>query len=398
MIFTITALPDDFMKVLDEINVLREKLRFATSDSVNRWTGLLARTSYARAIVGSNTIEGINVTFDEAIAAIDRELPEKTPDEHWQAIWGYREAMDYVIQLAKEPAKYVHNQGTLLSLHYMMMKYDLSKDPGRLRPGSIYITNTGTKQIVYNGPPVESVPGLMKELIDSLNATNDLPIIVRAAMSHLNLTMIHPFKDGNGRMARALQTMVLAREGILSPVFSSIEEYVGRNPQDYYNVLAEVGQGEWHPENDPLPWIRFCLVAHFRQAKTLLRRLSEMGRLWSALEQEAKNHKLNERVAWALADAAIGLQVKNPTYRKQAEITNQVAKIDLKKLADLNLLVTKGERRGRVYIAADYLKNIYKESLLPRERFDPFVGLERLRKPIQQELPGLAATNATTRT
>lgn len=396
MIFTINSLPDDFVKVLEEINNLRDKLRFATSDSVNRWTGLLARTSYARAIVGSNTIEGINVTFDEAIAAVDREMPEKTPDEDWQAIWGYREAMDYVIQLAKEPAKYVHNQGTLLSLHYMMMKYDLSKDPGRLRPGAIYVTNTGTKQIVYNGPPVELVPGLMIELVNSLNATNDLPLIVRAAMAHLNLTMIHPFKDGNGRMARALQTMVLAREGVLSPVFSSIEEYVGRNPQDYYNVLADVGQGEWHPENDPLQWIRFCLVAHFRQAKTLLRRLAEMGRLWSALEQVAKKHKVNERVVWALADAAIGLQVKNPTYRKQAEITNQVAKIDLKRLADLGLIVPKGERRGRVYVSSDYLKAIHMQSRLPRERFDPFVELEKLNKPIQQELPGLAATNTTT--
>jgi hypothetical protein len=124
-----------------------------------------------------------------------------------------------------------------------------------------------------------------------------------------------------------------------------------------------------------------------------LRRLSEIGRLWSTLEREAKNHKLNERVVWALADAAIGLQVKNPTYRKQAEITNQVAKKDLKRPAELGLLVPKGERRGRVYIAGDNLKNAYKESLLPRERFDPFVELELLQKPIQQELPGLAATN-----
>ena len=389
MIFTINSLPKNFIGVLEEINALREKLRFATSHSLNRWNGLLARTSYARAIIGSNTIEGISVTFDEAIAAVDREPPEKTTDEDWQAIWGYREAMDYVIQLAKEPTKYVHNLGTLLSLHYMMMKYDLNKDPGRLRPGAIYITNTGTNQIVYDGPPVELVPALMQELIESLNATNNLPIIVRAAVAHLNLTMIHPFKDGNGRMARALQTMVLAREGILSPVFSSIEEYVGRNPQDYYNVLTEVGQGSWHPENNPLPWIKFCLTAHFRQAKTLLRRLSEIANLWNTLEVEAKKNKLNERVVWGLADAAIGLQVKNPTYKKQADISHLVAKVDLKKLSDLGLLVPKGERRGRVYVASPYLESLFKASRLPKERFDPFDDVEKLNEPIQQELPGL---------
>jgi len=394
MIFTIQSLPGDYLKVLDLILALREKLRFATSDSLNRWTGLLARTSYARAIMGSNTIEGINVTMDEAMAAVNREPPDKTADEDWQAIWGYREAMDYVIQLSKEPQRYTHNLGTLLSLHYMMMKYDLNKNPGRVRPGSIHISNTGTNQIVYQGPDAELVPALLDELITSLNEKNDQPVIVRAALAHLNFTMIHPFKDGNGRMARALQTMVLAMEGILAPEFSSIEEYVGRNPQDYYNVLAEVGAGAWHPERDTLPWIKFCLVAHYRQARTLLRRYSEMSRLWNALEQVTKKHRLNERVINALADAAIGLQVKNPTYRKQADITNQVAKNDLMRLVELELLVPKGERRGRYYLASKTLLEIHQQSLLPREEFDPFQELEAVEKKKQGELPGMGVANS----
>ncbi len=394
MIFTVKSLPDEYLKVLDLIVALREKLRFATSDSLNRWTGLLARTSYARAIIGSNTIEGINVTMDEAMAAVNREPPNKTAGEDWHAVWGYREAMDYVIQLAKESQNYNHNLGTLLSLHYMMMKYDLSKNPGRLRPGAIHITNTGTNQVVYEGPPAEEVPGLLDALIASLNETNELPVIVRAAMAHLNLAMIHPFKDGNGRMARALQTMVLAMEGILAPAFSSIEEYVGRNPQDYYAVLAEVGQGAWHPERDPLPWIRYCLIAHYRQAQTLLRRYSETSRLWHALEQTAKQHKLNERVVNALADAAIGLQVKNPTYRKRADISDQVAKNDLTRLSALGLLVPKGERRGRVYVAGKSLLQIHQQSLLPHESFDPFEELGAAEKSKQRELPGMGSVNS----
>jgi Fic family protein len=391
MIFTVTSLPEDYLKVLDLILGLREKLRFATSDALNRWTGLLARTSYARAIIGSNTIEGINVTLDEAMAAVNREPPDKTADEDWQAIWGYREAMDYVIQLSKAPQQYTHNLGTLLSLHYMMMKYDLNKNPGRLRPGAIHISNTGTQKVVYEGPDAELVPGLLDELIAALNEQNDLPVIVSAAMAHLNFTMIHPFKDGNGRMARALQTMVLAMEGILAPEFSSIEEYVGRNPQDYYNVLAEVGQGKWNPERDSLPWIRYCLVAHYRQARTLLRRYSETARLWHALEQEAKKHKLNERVINALADAAIGLQVRNPVYRKQAEITDQVAKNDLTRLCGLGYLVPKGERRGRVYVAGAPLLEIHQQPLLPHKTFDPFEELEALEKLKQRELPGMGS-------
>lgn len=394
MIFTLHRLPEDCVQVLVWIDQLREKLRFATSDSLHRWTGLLARLSLARAIQGSNAIEGINVTLDEAVAAVDREFPANPMDEDWQAVMGYREAMDYIIQLSKDPDRYAHNRGTLLSLHYMMMKYDLSKDPGRIRPGHIYVTNTATGKTVYEGPPAEIVSSLVDELIECLNAKSDLPVIVRAAMAHLNLTMIHPFRDGNGRMARALQTMVLSRDGILSPVFSSIEEYVGRNSQDYYKVLGEVGQGSWHPERDPLPWIRFCLVAHYRQARTLLRRLSEMSRIWEETESEIKKRKMPERMVYAVADAALGLQVKNPTYRKQAEITNQVAKLDLKRLVDAGLLAPKGERRGRYYTAGEVVKEIAKRARIPREEVDPFAELAALMKkssePIQPELPGFS--------
>ena len=60
-------------------------------------------------------------------------------------------------------------------------------------------------------------------------------------MAHLNLVMIHPFRDGNGRMARALQTMVLAQDQVVEPTFSSIEEWLGNNTQEYYDVLAATG-------------------------------------------------------------------------------------------------------------------------------------------------------------
>ena len=57
-------------------------------------------------------------------------------------------------------------------------------------------------------------------------------------MAHLNLVMIHPFRDGNGRMARGLQTLVLAREGDLAQDYISIEEYLGTQ---YRKVLPSLG-------------------------------------------------------------------------------------------------------------------------------------------------------------
>jgi len=104
-----------------------------------------------------------------------------------------------------------------------------------------------------------------------LNSPDGTPAIVRAAMGHLNLAMIHPFSDGNGRMARCLQTLVLAREGLLDPAFCSIEEYLGRNTHEYYSVLADVGGANGSRPTTQCPGFDFCLAAHFNQATTLLK-------------------------------------------------------------------------------------------------------------------------------
>lgn len=122
----------------------------------------------------------------------------------------------------------------------MMTSYALANRPGRWRAGPIYVHREETDEIVHEGVDIDFVPGLMSELVDYLNTSNDV-MIAKAAMAHLNLVMIHSFRDGNGRMARCLQSLVLARQGLLSPVFMSIEEYLGRNTPGYYQVLGEVG-------------------------------------------------------------------------------------------------------------------------------------------------------------
>jgi Fic family protein len=213
---------------------------------------------------------------------------------------------------------------------------------------------------------------LIGELLADLNETSEVPRIVKAAMAHLNLVMIHPFSDGNGRMALCLQTLVLARGGVLAPQFSSIEEYLGRNTRAYYDILAEAGAGSWHPERDARPWIRFCLTAHFRQASTLLQRTRDLQRLWDALEEETAKKGLPDRTLLALSDAAIGLRVRNATYRPIAEISDNLASRDLKSLVEHGLLVPEGEKRGRYYVASEALKTIRARTREATKVEDPF--------------------------
>lgn len=375
MIFRTPKLHRSALILLREIDSIRGKLRHSTSQP-RRWAGVLRRNTFARAIRGSNSIEGYNVTQEDALAAVDGEEPLNAQRETWAAVSGYRNAMTYVLQLAGDP-HFAYSDGLIRSLHFMMLHYDLAKHPGSWRSGSIYVRDEKTGATVYEGPHVDSVPKLMAEAIADLReVSNETPAMVKAAMGHLNLVMIHPFADGNGRMARCLQTMILSREGIVDPRFSSIEEYLGRNTQDCYNVLEQVGGGSWHPKNDARPWVDFCLVAHFNQATTILRRSRELERLWNELEKIIQTKALPERVIFALSDAAFGYKVRNSTYRVPADVSDTLASRDLKMLVDKGLLMPDGEKRGRVYVGSPALRLIREQTREPKPAYKSISSLD----------------------
>jgi DNA-binding transcriptional ArsR family regulator len=191
-------------------------------------------------------------------------------------------------------------------------------------------------------------------------------------MAHLNLAMIHPFKDGNGRMARALQTLVISQNGISSPTFASIDEWLGRNTLAYYEILKEVGQGSWHPRNSALPWVRFCLRAHYQQAATLMKRNAHVGRVWEEVSKLVRGLRLPERVEDPLLDAAFGYKIRNLRYRTDNEISDVVASRDLRRLTELGLLEAVGEKRGRYYIGTAKLREIPARTRDPSRAGDPY--------------------------
>lgn len=380
MLFKTPVLDDQELDVLARIDEVRKTLSYAVT--ARRWTGSIRRMVQAKAVQGSNSIEGIHVTVDDAIAAVDNEEPLEAGSDAWHSVTGYQSAMTYVLQLSDDP-HFSFSRGLIRSLHFMMLQHELSKHPGKWRPGPIYVRNDASQATVYEGPPESLVNDLMHELVEELNATADTPILVRAAMAHLNLVMVHPFSDGNGRMARCLQTLVLARQNILAPTFCSIEEYLGKNQQAYYDVLGQVGAGAWHPERDARPWVRFCLTAHYQQATRLVQWSRIYQRLWDHLEVELNKRGLPDRMLLALSDAAIGYRVRNTLYRKAADLSELTASRDLKLMVDEKLLLPQGEKRGRFYTAAPLVAKIYQAAWEPPTTVDPFTLTERF-------LPGLA--------
>lgn len=342
--------------VLEEIAAMRAELAEHLRVP-RRWTGRLRRTALARAIRGSNSIEGYHVELDDADAALDGEEPLSADQRTFAEIRGYRQALGYVLAMATDE-HFRLDASALRSMHFMMLSHDLSKSPGKYRERDIYVHDERSEQIVYTGPDAAMVADLIDELVSDLAGHSQEEPTVQAAMAHLNLVTIHPFRDGNGRMARALQTLVLATKGIAEPEFASIEEWLGANTDDYYRVLAATGHGAWAPGGDAHLWVTFNLRAHHLQAQTVRRRWHSAQQSYVLLDDVATARGLPDRVVDPLYTALLGYRLRRPTYVEQAGIDARTASRDFKALSDLGLLTPVGETKGRYYVGGPALEPI----------------------------------------
>ena len=359
---TLTALD---LQVLADVRACHDGLQ-SYLFRPRRWYGTLSRVMMARAVHGSTSIEGFHSTVAETAAVLDGEDVPNLDADTPRAIAAYRDAMTYVLALTDEVDEPppVMDATLLKSLHYLMMAYDLGKRPGKWRKGAVWVRNN-EGEVVYTAPGRDDLEPLIDELVHQVNQ-GGLDPLVKAAMAHLNLTLIHPFEDGNGRMARCLQSFVLA-QATRHPHFMSIEEDLGRRTAEYYRALEDTAAGSWSPGCSTRPWIEWCLTAHLRQAYRTRWRLDWTEALWAACEDLARKHRLSDRTVGPLMDAAYGRSFGRSTYLRIVDqsygdsLSDLAASRDLRALVSADLLVPTGAGRGRRYRASDQLNQLRQE-------------------------------------
>lgn len=327
-----------------------------------RWQGTLRRQALAQAVRSSNSIEGFEANLSQVNEVLLGGALGEVEQTTEQALQGYRQAMTFVLQIARDQPLAI-DVNLLKSLHFMLQGYDLQMLPGRFRGGPIFVRDGNTNRVVHTGADWEKVPELMHELCHSLGHYGEQVGIVSGAMAHLNLALIHPFKDGNGRTARVLQSLVLAQSEPLSPLFLSIEEFLAANTKDYYAVLAEVGGGVWNPKVNAKPWIRFVLNAHYRQAEQVRVNAAQLNASWNEIAQLVENLGLNERVVSPLVHVETGNTLTNQIYRSLVQeagdsISTLTASRDLAELVESKLLIAVGDTRARTYVSGPALNQI----------------------------------------
>lgn len=324
---------------LAELDGLREALGHRVGAAAGPWLGALRRQLEASSVASSIEIEGFVEGADDSEPAFE----------------AYTRALDHVRVMADDPS-FVWGDRVILDLHFDACSFQRDARPGRWRETPVFVTAT-EGGIAYEAPEASCVAPLMDEVIDWLRQGDpDAHVVVRAAMAHLHTVSVHPFRDGNGRIARIVQSLVLAREGLLPPEFASIEEHLGSHTREYYAVLREVQGGRYQPERDATAWVRFCIEAHIAQAQRRLDQLTEAASRWRFLEELVERRGWPDRLVIALEQSLTG-GTDRATYEAEADVSSATASNDFRRLLDAGLIEQTGRGRATRYHAAEALRS-----------------------------------------
>jgi Fic family protein len=338
---------------LDELDRVRSELGREVSERVP-WIGALRRQVRARSVEGSTSIEGFSVAPGEALALVNGEHLVDLEGEDRLAVACYARAMDRVGVLAGDPA-FRWLDRVILDLHFDVCSFQRDRQPGLWRTGPIGVTGRDGR-IEYRAPDAGEVPGLMAEVVEWLQG-GDLGAhaVVRAAMAHLHVISVHPFSDGNGRISRIVQSLVLAREGLISPEFGSIEEYLAGHTADYYAALNEAHGSTYEPQRDASGWIAFCVEAHLTQARQRLVQIEDAEARWGRLTRLIEARGWPDRLATALEQCLAGGS-NRAGYSAEVGVSPATASADFRRLLDAGLAEREGAGRNVCYRASELLR------------------------------------------
>jgi len=226
MILSMNPPYDITPKILKLISSISEKIGEVNANYLSKPSPQLRKQNRIKTIHSSLQIEGNTLTEEQITALIEKKRvigPKKDVLEVLNAIKVYENLDEYKFS----------SQKSFLKAHLELMN-GLIDSAGKYRKQGVGIVK-GTK-VEHIAPPHENVPYLMKDLLEYLKDSDELTLI-KSCVFHYEMEFIHPFLDGNGRMGRLWQTVILMSE---YPVFEFLpfETLISQTQNDYYKSLA----------------------------------------------------------------------------------------------------------------------------------------------------------------
>lgn len=306
-------------RVLKLISSISEKIGEVNATYLSKQSPQLRKQNRIKTIQSSLQIEGNTLTTEQITALIENKRvigPKKDITEVQNAIQVYDELISY------KP----HSENAFLKAHAALMKGLL--DPvGKYRNQSVGIVKG--EKLEHVAPPFQNVPYLMKDLFAYLKDADELTLI-KSCVFHYEMEFIHPFLDGNGRMGRLWQTVILLQD---FPVFEYLpfEKLISETQNDYYQSLSESDK-----LGKSTPFIEYMLGV-------IDESLAEL------LNYTQRILKDRDRLEYFLGQGFTEFSRKD-YMRVFKDISTATASRDLKKGLELNLFESSGELNKTRYL------------------------------------------------
>jgi Fic family protein len=307
-------------KILNLVTTISEKIGQINAKYLDKPSPKLRKENKVKTIHSSLKIEGNTLSEEQITAILEKKRvvgPKKDVNEVLNAIKVYEQLQKYKPESVK----------SFLSAHDILMK-GLVTDCGKFRNKGVGIM--AGENLAHVAPPAENVPYLMNDLFNYLKSTDEITLI-KSCVFHYEVEFIHPFSDGNGRMGRLWQTLILMKQ---YPVFEFIpfENLIHHTQNDYYKALAQSDK-----VGNSTPFIEYMLGVIDESLSSMLdfkgKTMSSQERLNYFIELTTNTFSRKDymgvfkEISTATASRDLKLGVELGFFEKQGDKTNTLYKI-----------------------------------------------------------------------
>ncbi|HSX26847.1 MAG TPA: Fic family protein [Chlamydiales bacterium] len=210
----------------------------------------------------------------------------------------------------------------------------------RTGPVEVISGRPGKETVHFEGPAAERVDREMGLFLDWFNQETKMDLVLKAALAHLWFVTIHPFDDGNGRIARAIADLMLARSEKSSRRFYSLSAQIQAERKGYYQILEQTQKDGL----DVTPWIEWflhCLARAIEKASSTLQAILHKARVWESLAEVSLNER-QKKLINRLLDGFDG-KLTTSKWAKIAKCSQDTAHRDILDLIDKGILTQNNE-------------------------------------------------------
>ena len=299
----------------------------------------------------SSQIEGTQSSFSDLILFEHDQMPTVSIEDV-EEVSNYVKALKH--GLKRINGDFPLSLRLLREIHSILLSggRGSNKLPGEFRASQNWIGGTRPGNALFVPPPVEHLQDCLANFEQFLH-NDTLPILIKAAIAHVQFETIHPFLDGNGRLGRLLITLLLVEGGLLDEPILYLSLYLKQNRSTYYDLLQEVRtHGTWET------WIEFFLTAVLHSSKQAIKTAIDVNTLF---EEDNKKIESLGRAKFSCQKVLEHLkqlpQMSVPLLAKELNISAPTARSSLNHMVELNILhEDTGKQRDKVYVYKKYLE------------------------------------------